>query len=312
MLAAYLFSPYYRYLQEARRRAFIRKAFSSYVNPEIVAQLEDDPDSARLGGKQVDGTALFLDIAGFTRLSERHEPETVVEFINQFLSALINIGMDAGGTVERFLGDAVMIIWGAPTVQPDHANRACTAALRMIREIETIASTEATRLGAQIHARIGINSGSMTAGNIGANRRFNYTVLGDCVNLAARLEGLNKIYGSTAIIGEATARQLDSNVALRYLDTVTVKGRKRPEKIYELIGTAGEIDTARLQAVECYAEGIALYEDGDWTRAEACFTKGLGTDANDGPCAALRARCAEFAVKPPPADWNGVFEIGAV
>jgi len=309
LLAAYLFSPYYRYLGEARQRALIRKAFSTYVNPEIVSQLEKDPDSVKLGGKQVDGSALFLDIAGFTSLSERHDPETVVEFINDFLSALIEIAMDNGGTVERFLGDAIMVIWGAPVAQTDHAQLACQTAVGMALEIQRISENESDRLGGPVRARIGINSGSMTAGNIGANRRFNYTVLGDCVNLAARLEGLNKIYRTTVIIGSETAVQLKSDFVLRYLDTVTVKGRVQPEKIFELLGFSGEVSEGKLKAADAYARGMTFYQQRIWAEASRCYAEGLSADSTDGPCAVLKARCDAYAADEPVAEWNGVFDI---
>jgi adenylate cyclase len=309
LFAAYLFSPYYRYLAEARQRAFIRKAFSTYVNPAIVAQLEQDPDSVKLGGKQVDGTALFLDIAGFTALSERHDPETLVSFINEFLSALINIAMDNGGTVERFLGDAVMVIWGAPVEQNDHAQRACETAVAMAAEIARISTAESARLGATIHARIGINSGSMTAGNIGANRRFNYTVLGDCVNLAARLEGLNKIYGTTVIVGEATRQQLDDDFVLRRLDVVTVKGRKQAEPIYELSGLRSTLDAEKSQALDAYARGLACYQQRDWDDALECFSDVLAALPGDAPSALMSQRCEQYRENPPPDDWHGVTDI---
>jgi len=309
LLAVYLLSPYYRFREEARQRAYIREAFSTYVNPTIVSQLEKDPASAKLGGKQIDGTALFLDIAGFTSLSERHSPETVVGFINEFFSGLIGIAMDAEGTVERFLGDAFMVIWGAPTEQPDHAQRACVAAIAMGAEIQRISDTESDRLGARVHARIGINSGSMTAGNIGAAKRFNYTVLGDCVNLSARLEGLNKIYGTTLIIGNTTADQLDDSIVLRELDLVTVKGRETPERIFEVLGLQGQVDENKLAAARCYADGLNLYRQGHFNQAGEAFQSGLHADPTDGPCQVLAGRCEEYAQAPPAGDWSGVMDI---
>ena len=309
LLAVYLLSPYYRFREEARQRAYIREAFSTYVNPSIVAQLEKDPSSAKLGGKQIDGTALFLDIAGFTSLSERHAPETVVGFVNEFFSGLISIAMEAEGTVERFLGDAFMVIWGAPTEQPDHAQRACTAAIAMAAEIQRISDTESDRLGARVHARIGINSGSMTAGNIGAAKRFNYTVLGDCVNLSARLEGLNKIYGTTLIIGNTTADQLDDTIVLRELDLVTVKGRETPERIFEILGLRGQVAERKLAAARHYADGLSLYRQGHFSQASEAFQTGLQADPADGPCQVLAGRCKEYAKTAPTADWSGVMDI---
>jgi adenylate cyclase len=308
LLTAYLFSPYYRYLVESRRRAFIRKTFSTYVNPTIVDQLEKNPDSLRLGGKQVAGTALFLDIAGFTSLSEKHDPETMVSFINEFLSRLITIAMDTDGTVERFLGDAIMVIWGAPIEQPDHAQRAAAAALAMALEVAAISEQEMEHLGAPVTARIGINSGTMTAGNIGANRRFNYTVLGDSVNLAARLEELNKMYGTTILVGSATRALLGDGIVVRYLDKVRVRGRQQTEDIYELVGTRQDIGEAKLGALAAYAEGLDLYQQGNWAEAQARFRVGLAVDPDDGPCATMQARCRQYEQVNPLASWDGVFD----
>jgi len=309
MIAAYLFSPYYRYLQEARQRAYIRDTFSSYVNPEIVRQLEEDPAKARLGGKQIVGTALFLDIAGFTDLSERHSPEVVVSFINEFLSALIEIAMQHGGTVERFLGDAIMVIWGAPTDDADHAAHACAAAVDMANEIARIADLESQRLGAPVHARIGINSGSMTAGNIGGTKRFNYTVLGDSVNLAARLEGLNKVYKTTTIIGSETAAAISNAFVLRPLDKVTVKGRQQAEQIFELLGRSGSLAEQLQAAANAYALGLKHYQDGNWQSARDAFAMGLERRPDDGPCQTMLERCDDFLSSPPPETWSGVYDI---
>jgi adenylate cyclase len=179
----------------------------------------------------------------------------------------------------------------------------------MALEIQRISDSESARMGVPVHARVGINSGSMTAGNIGANRRFNYTVLGDCVNLAARLEALNKIYQSTVIIGSATADQLDGDFELRYLDTVTVKGREQPERIFELLGKRGKVSRQKLRAAEAYAKGIALYQQRNWSEASHWFSKGLDADPTDGPCAALKARCENFGHIEPGSDWTGIFDI---
>ncbi|MGI9290870.1 MAG: CHASE2 domain-containing protein [Gammaproteobacteria bacterium] len=308
LLAVYVFSPYYRYLAEQKQRAYIRKAFSSYVNPEIVRQLEENPEGVRLGGKQVDATALFLDIAGFTDLSERHDPETIITFINELFSSLIDIAMEEGGTVERFLGDAIMVIWGAPTEQHDHADRACRTAIKMAREIKRISESEAETLGTRVGVRIGINSGSMTAGNIGADKRFNYTVLGDCVNLAARLENLNKVYGTTIMIGDATAQMLKSKFELRRLDTVTVKGRKTPEEIYELLSEANQLSPDMQQLTKAYALGLEFYRERNWQTAAGYFSDGLKLQT-DGPCKTMLERCESFQSEEPPSGWDGVFDI---
>jgi adenylate cyclase len=242
-------------------------------------------------------------------LSEKHPPETIINFINEFLSELIEIAMDKDGTVERFLGDAVMVIWGAPVEQANHAALACEAAVRMREAIDRVADTESERLGARVHARIGVNSGSMTAGNVGANKRFNYTVLGDCVNLAARLEGLNKVYQTTLLIGSATAAEIDDAFVVREIDTVTVKGRQQPETVFEILGMANEVPDTKLEAASAYAKGREAYRRRDWEKATQHFAAGLEADASDGPCAAMLSRCNRYRANPPPEDWTGVYNV---
>ena len=306
VFASYVASPYYRYLIEARQRAFIRKAFSTYVNPAIVEQLEQNPENVRLGGKQVEGTALFVDIADFAKLTESHNPETVINFVNNFLSELIDIAMETGGTVERFLGDAIMVIWGVPIEQDRHAELACVAAIDMTKAISSISERESEHLGMPISARIGINSGSMTAGNIGTNRRFNYTVLGDSVNLAARLEALNKLYGTTVLVGSTTVEALPDEILVREIDTVRVTGREHVETVYELLGRPDDLTAIRRAAVSAYAQGLARYRARDWTAAAAEFSAGLQADPDDGPCGTMRTRCEAYT-KAPPENPDGVF-----
>ncbi len=254
--AVALFSPYYNYLVERRQKRAIRKAFSSYVNKDIVQQIENDPDSLKLGGKQIEGTVLFMDIAGFSGLSETESPEFMISFINEFLSAMIEIGMRNGGTVERFLGDAIMLIWGAPTAEPEHVRLACETALEMSKKIDEIAELTQTRHGFRVSARIGINSGSMTAGNIGGAERFCYTVLGDSVNLAARFEAANKVYGSRIIIGQSTRDQIQERFFARLIDITTVKGRESEENLYELLGFSEDITEAVRKASTLYADAL--------------------------------------------------------
>lgn len=268
LLCITLFSPYYNYLLERRQKQAIRKAFSSYVNQDIVRQIEDDPDSLKLGGKQIDGTVLFMDIAGFSGLSETESPEVMIGFINDFLSAMIEIGMANGGTVERFLGDAIMLIWGAPTEEPDHARLACKTALAMSEKIEVVSQSAQEQYGFKVSARIGINSGSMTAGNIGGQERFCYTVLGDSVNLAARFEAANKNYGSTILIGESTKSITAASFYSRLIDITKVKGRESLQSIYELVGEAKEIETQYMHYAEQYENALKALIAGDPRKAD--------------------------------------------
>jgi adenylate cyclase len=309
MLTIYLQSPYYDYLQASRQRAFIRGALSSYVSPQVVALIDRDPDVLRLGGTRVEGSVLFLDIAGFTTLTERHSPELIVQFINEYLSELVDIAMNAGGTVERFLGDAVMVVWGAPLAQADHARRACDAALTMVDRIRAMSAAAEQRLGAPVSARIGVNSGTMIAGNIGGNRRFNYTVMGDAVNLAARLEAANKSYRTTILIGDATRELIGEDYLCRLVDRVRVKGRAQVSALWELVGRAQAVDSDLRYALATYAVALDQYRAGNFAEAIEGFARVADLRPDDGPAAALRSRCERLLRHPPAERWDGVVDL---
>ncbi|MGB5325037.1 MAG: adenylate/guanylate cyclase domain-containing protein [Pseudomonadales bacterium] len=310
-----LVSPYHNFLIERRRKQEIRKAFSSYVNESIVKQIENDPDALKLGGKQVDGTVLFMDMVGFSTLTEKESPETMITFINEFLSDMIEIGMRHGGTVERFLGDAIMLIWGAPVEIDDHAERACTTAIEMHQRIVEIARHTRERYGFDVGARIGINGGSMTAGNIGGKNRFAYTVLGDCVNLAARFEAANKKYGSTIIVGKDTIERLrernnDGLFEYRLMDVTRVKGREKPEELYELLGLVESLpkDSPARQAQLLYGSGLQLLLENRAADALSMFEKAAGHSPLAG-VELMQQRCRQLLASPLPAEREVVFDI---
>jgi len=312
-----MISPYHNYLIERRRKQEIRRAFSSYVNESIVQQIERDPEALKLGGKQVEGSVLFMDMVGFSTLTEQESPETMITFINEFLSSMIEIGMDEGGTVERFLGDAIMLIWGAPVAQQDHAERACNAALRMqVRILEIAAHTKA-KYGFDVGARIGINSGAMTAGNIGGKDRFAYTVLGDCVNLAARFEAASKKYGSTVIVGKSTLEELAvqrvaNHFDYRLMDFTRVKGREQPEELFELVNDnrLNPPNTAQLQAREIYGLGLDLLLNNQPLLAQEKFTQAAQIAPLSGVDRMLE-RCAKLIEKPLAKNEKVIFDISS-
>lgn len=266
-----MLSPYYNYSIERKRKKEIRKAFSTYVNESIVKQIENDPESLKLGGKQVDGTVLFMDLAGFSTLSETESPQAMISFINDFLSAMIEIGMNEGGTVERFLGDAIMLIWGAPVEQENHAELACTTAIKMQAKLHELTKMTKQKYGFEVSARIGINSGSMTAGNIGGKDRFCYTVLGDSVNLAARFEAASKIYKTTIIIGESTLELIDDRFYARLLDITQVKGRNSFEKLYELIDYRDKVPPTLIEAHKHYIKALDHLKNDETQQALEMF-----------------------------------------
>jgi adenylate cyclase len=231
----------YRFFTEERRARDIRKMFSSYVSKRIVDELIRDPSKAKLGGDRKEISVLFSDIRGFTTFSEKHQPEEVVSLLNEYLGAMTNIVFEHDGTLDKFVGDAIMALWGAPVGQPDHAERACRCALAMIAKLEELQKKWASEGKYVIDIGIGINSGDMVVGNMGAEgKKMDYTVIGDNVNLGARLEGLTRKYNNHIIISEYTYRKVRHLVKVNELGSVTVKGKEQPVVIFDLVGIMGQ------------------------------------------------------------------------
>jgi adenylate cyclase len=227
----------YRFFTEERRARDIRKMFSSYVSKRIVDELIKDPSKAKLGGDRKEITVLFSDIRGFTSFSEKHQPEEVVSLLNEYLGAMTEIVFEHEGTLDKFVGDAIMALWGAPVGQPDHAERAVRCALAMISRLKELQSKWAAEGKYVIDIGIGINTGDMVVGNMGAEgKKMDYTVIGDNVNLGARLEGLTRQYNNHIIISEYTYEKVEHIVEAKELGTVTVKGKQLPVLVYDLVG----------------------------------------------------------------------------
>ena len=230
----------YRFLTEERRARDIRKMFSSYVSKRIVDELIRDPSKAKLGGERKEITVLFSDIRGFTSFSEKHQPEEVVSLLNEYLGAMTEIVFEHEGTLDKFVGDAIMALWGAPVGQPDHAERACRCALDMIKKLKELQEKWTAEGKYAIDIGIGINTGDMVVGNMGAEgKKMDYTVIGDNVNLGARLEGLTRQYNNHIIISEFTYEQVKQVVQVNELGSVTVKVKQKPVVIYDLVGVKG-------------------------------------------------------------------------
>jgi adenylate cyclase len=237
LLFGYTSQTAYRFFTEERRARDIRKMFSSYVSKRIVDELIRDPSKAKLGGDRKEITVLFSDIRGFTSFSEKHEPEEVVSLLNEYLGAMTDIVFEHEGTLDKFVGDAVMVLWGAPIGQPDHAERACRCALAMIEKLKKLQAKWAAEGRYVIDIGIGINTGGMVVGNMGAlGKKMDYTVIGDNVNLGARLEGLTRQYNNHIIISEYTYEKVKDVVVANELGSVTVKGKQFPVVVYDLIG----------------------------------------------------------------------------
>ena len=306
---AYVFFEGYRNLIIERKSRYLRKAFSSYVSPDVVDEILRDSDKLKLGGESKKVTLLFSDIRGFTSLSESIAPEMLVSVLNEYLSPMTQIVMEERGTLDKYIGDAVMAIFGAPLDVPDHATHACQAALSMLKKLGEINNEWRKRNFPSISIGIGINTGEAIVGNMGANIRFDYTAIGDSVNLASRLEGLNKFYGTEIIVSKSTREGLNSSETrflIRELDLVQVKGKEEPIAIFELVNTFSS-DTNKIDLVGMFTEAFNTYREGKFGEAEGKFIEILGNFPNDGPSAIYRERCRQYILEPPPPDWTGVY-----
>ena len=299
----------FSYATEGRQRRQIKQVFSHYMSDLLIQDLLRNPDKVRLGGEKRVLTVFFSDLAGFTTLSEKLTPEEVVTLLNRYLTAMTDIILDKGGLIDKYEGDAIMAFWGAPLPQEDHALRACLAALDNQTRLAELRQ-EFMKVGLPpVHARIGINTGEMIIGNMGSSQRFDFTVIGDSVNLASRLEGVGKEYGTRIIISEDTYRQASDGVEVRELDLIRVKGKEMPVRIYELLARKGELDETGKKVRGLFAEGLAHYRRQGWSEAIPCFQRILALPIEDGPAQTFIKRCREFMQAPPPAPWDGVYRL---
>jgi len=284
---------------EGREKARLRAVFSQYVAGPVVDRILADPARAKLGGERKELTVLFSDIRGFSLFSEGMAPEKLAAFLGEYLTPMTELVLASGGTLDKYIGDAVMAIWGAPIDVPDHAARACDVALKMQETLIGLNQQWAKSGKPAVSIGIGLNTGAMAVGNMGSAARFDYTVLGDQVNLGARLEALTKEYGISILVGEATAKAAGDAFVFREIDLVRVKGRAGALPVFELVGRAGEvtIDPA-------FAAALAAYRARELVAAEQQFA----AIAGDPVAAVMAKRCAELAAEPPPADWDGVYE----
>jgi len=296
----YLGSEAWRNLVVERKGRQLKKAFSSYVSPDLVKQIEKDPDKLVLGGEQRELTILFSDIRGFTTVSESLTPPELVRLLNEYLSPMTRIVLEERGTLDKFIGDAVMAIFNAPLDVPEHATHACSTAVRMLEKLKELNEGFALKGMHTLDIGVGINTGPAVVGNMGADIRFDYTAIGDSVNLASRLEGLNKYYGTHVLVSEDTRNQVsDDRFIFREVDRVKVKGKLQPIVMYELM-------IATVEILPRFEEGLVKYRSQDFTAARAIFDD-LVASHGDGPSRLYAERCAEYIAHPPPGDWDGVY-----
>jgi len=300
----------YRYLDEMKEKRKIKGMFQHYISATVVNELLKDPGMLKLGGERKIATAFFSDIKNFTSVSESLEPEQLVSVLNEYLSAMTDIVLRYEGYLDKYEGDAIVSIFGIPVEHNDHAVRACNAALDMRKELAILRAMWKREGKPQFEIRIGMNSGPMIAGNIGGKNRFDYTAIGDSVNLASRLEGANKMYGTSIMISEDTFNHVHEKFWCRELDFIRVKGKNKPVRIYELIGRkTEEIDPVRSSCYEYFLKGLEIYRKQDWIHAYDMFQKALSLNPDDGPAQEFIRRCKIFIENPRTSDWNGVFEL---
>lgn len=310
LVFSYLFVFMYRYRDEERNKRYIKNMFKYYLSGSVVEELLKNPDMLKLGGEKRIATALFSDIKSFTTVSESLTPEKLVLQLNEYLAAMTKHVLDHEGYLDKYEGDAIMAIFGVPVEQPDHAERAVRAALGMQRELESLRKKWESEGKPQFYARIGINTGPMIAGNIGGVDRFDYTVIGDAVNLASRLEGANKQYGTDIMISEFTKELLPESYVLRELDLIRVKGKTQPVRVFEVVAkNRSDLSNEQLNLLDQYNQGLKLYRQKKWDAAILAFDRALLINPQDGPSKTYVKRCVHFKDNPVPADWDCVFEM---
>jgi len=284
-----------------KERLFFESALRRYLAQPIVEQLIHEPGRLQLGGEKREVSLLFFDVAGFTTISEELPVDELVQLVNSYLDKLVEAIFKEDGTLDKFIGDAVMAFWGAPLVQTDHASRACRTAVQMHQALRAFAEQQTDARLRKLSGRIGVHTGLAALGNLGSSSIMSYTAMGDTVNVAARLEGINKIYHTEIIASEETVKQADWQPR-REVDQVRVTGRSAPIKIFELWGPG---QAPPDEALAAYAEGLGLYRQRRFAQASAEFER--AASLGDHTCASVMAtHAATFVINPPPPDWDGV------
>ena len=309
LAATYTMLTLYRYITEERERKRIKVTFQQYVSADVIEEALQNPEHLRIGGQEKLLTVLFSDLAGFTAFSEHNTPRQVINLLSEYHDRMTERLFEHQGTLIGYMGDELIALFGAPVEQQDQAQRACAAALAMLHQRNALGD-EWVKMGRpRLRARTGINTGRMLVGNIGSKYRFTYSVLGDPVNLASRLEQINKIYGTEIIISEDTARLVASSFVLRRLDVVRVVGRKQALGIYELIATAGaELPPDQEKMLSLYDGALEAYRGRRFDEAIAMFTECRTIRPADGPSRLMVDRCRLYQQAPPPEGWDGTFE----
>ena len=295
---------------ERRGRRFVQEALGRYTSRELVRELMAHPEYLSLEwGEKRPMSVYFSDIAGFTTISEGLPPERLVALLNDYLTEMTDLVLQHGGVVDKYIGDAVMAFWGAPLPDPDHAKKAVRCALAMRKRCDELRPLWKKEYGTEVRARAGVNSGGAVVGNMGSKHKYNYTVMGDMVNLASRLEGANKPYGTYLMISEFTYAQVEDIVDVRELDLLAVKGKEQPVRVFEVLDEKGKTDRQLLACAAQFGEGLAAYRERDFATAVTAFEAALRIHPQDRPSLMYIERCRHFLAEPPDEGWDGVWRL---
>jgi len=307
MISAVIAREIINYAGSEREKQFIRKAFSTYVSDDVVKEIIADPSRLQLGGTKRHMSAIFTDVQGFSTISELLDPESLVSLLNRYLTLMSDVVLEEKGTIDKYEGDAIIAFFGAPMPLEDHALRACVSAITMKKiEKELNKKIIEEKLSPRpLYTRIGINTGSMVAGNMGTGSKMNYTIMGNAVNLAARLEGVNKQYGTWILASQSTAQEAGNSILTRKLDMVRVVGINEPVRLHELVNFADSADPNEKKLVEVFDEAREYYENRKWKEAMEGFKESMSIE-NGGPSAIYLRRCENFIKNPPSDTWDGV------
>jgi adenylate cyclase len=299
----------YRALVEEKEKRRVRGAFQQYLSPEVVRRLLENPDLVK--PRKTEITVMFSDVRGFAAISEKLDAQELADLLSEYLTVMTQIVFRHNGTVDKYVGDALMAFWGAPFEEPGHATKACRAALEMIARLKEMQKKWKAEGRPVLDIGVGLSTGVASVGNMGSELRHYYTALGDTVNLSARLEGLNKECGSHVLLSEMTYVQVEDPMLLfRELDLIRVKGKLQPVTVYELLGARGtpEGDAPDLEErLEIFSQGRACYRERRWRDAQILFEKLLERWPEDGPARMYAHRCREYLVAGPEKNWDGVY-----
>jgi len=298
----------YKFRTEVRHSRYIKQMFQSMVAPTVVDEILKLPSGIELGGEEKELTVMFSDVRGFTTYSESHTPHEVVSILNEYLTQMTYLVFQTEGTLDKYIGDAIMAFWGAPTPQSNHAFRACSTALRMVEMLKGVLHPKWELEGREkLCIGIGLNTGKMVVGFVGSENIKNYTLIGDAVNLASRLEGATKEYKADILIGEGTYEAVKDDMLCRELDLIRVKGKLQPVRLYELVALKGKAESNLELKVKAFEEGLAEYRSRRFDAAEVHFRNCLALDPQDGPAQVFLNRCPLLKEADLPEDWDGVF-----